>query len=274
MNRQASLPSPRNALEKNFFSFVNGPDWAKGDGWTLVFSALQTILLRHSKWTMEEPILWGKKFRRDFFVSSKVVTDLIVQDLESSDDGSFLKERGPGLLLALDGNRPLPPPLFDQNNHIHGDVKHTALSAAAQIRDGWQAGYYAQGFTVLDQCHSLLSYVPSESTSNKILELISPQWNRNNIREWLTLPGTEAPEFRVTMTHSGQITEPCDIGPGLDTIFYHVFGYKLFLIWEGSPINYQIIRRRQVYYHLLDLDWCLENLEGLKVCPHKVLTSR
>lgn len=205
---------------------------------------------------------WHEGSRRSFTHSSEMIAQIVIEDIESSPETSFLVKRGPGLSLASNGVRIL----IEESNRDQTRIKHLALSTAKKIRDCWVEDPCTDSFVIPEQPSSLLEYILSEEASQSIAENKIHRLLQEQGSQWLTRPPSwETLEFCATMTHAGHIIPPRDVGPGLDNMIWHVFGYKLLIVWEGSVKNYETIRRRNVYYHDMDLGWCLENLFGLKL---------
>jgi hypothetical protein len=114
--------------------------------------------------------------------------------------------------------------------------------------------------------YAVLGYPLPGNVAEHIKDLIGlPECYQSFLPRWQTL-GSGLPELVVTITNSGNLTVPHVDSPGLQSDVYHVFGRKLWFVWDDSDENNEIMMNRTIGYDAIDLEWCYTNLKGLKVC--------
>jgi hypothetical protein len=114
--------------------------------------------------------------------------------------------------------------------------------------------------------YSVIAYPLPGKVGEQMNELIGlPRTYGSSHPRWQTLRSGLI-ELTATITNAGHITDAHVDNPGMQSDVYHIFGRKLWFLWEDSDENNEIMMKRTVAYDNIDLDWCYENLSGLKVC--------
>lgn len=113
----------------------------------------------------------------------------------------------------------------------------------------------------------VIAYPLSGSYGKKIADWIGLPtfYPQNLIPRWQRMAKSRCPELVVTLTNTGHVTHAHIDNPCLQADVYHVFGRKLWFIWADCDHNTQQMMRFSGDYDDIDVEWCYENLIGLKV---------
>jgi hypothetical protein len=115
---------------------------------------------------------------------------------------------------------------------------------------------------------AVIAYPLSGFTGKQIVDCIGLPlfYPQQAFPRWQQMRKSKCPELVVTITNAGHITNPHIDNPCLQSDVYHVFGRKLWFIWDDCDHNTTQMIRWSGDYDAIDLDWCYNNLTGLKVC--------
>jgi hypothetical protein len=115
---------------------------------------------------------------------------------------------------------------------------------------------------------AVIAYPLSGSYGKQIADWIGlpPCYPQQAIPRWQQMRKSKCPELVVTITNAGHVTNPHIDNPCLQSDVYHVFGRKLWFIWDDCDHNTTQMMQWSDDYDAIDLDWCYKHLTGLKVC--------
>ena len=115
---------------------------------------------------------------------------------------------------------------------------------------------------------AVIAYPLSGSNGKKIAEWIGtpPSYPEQQIPRWQRMKISKSPELVVTITNAGHLTNAHIDNPGLQSDVYHIFGRKLWFLWDDCDENTEKMKNRSGHYNEIDLEWCCLNLVKLKVC--------
>jgi hypothetical protein len=115
---------------------------------------------------------------------------------------------------------------------------------------------------------AVIAYPLSGSTGKQIADWIGlpPFYPEQAIPRWQRMRKSKSPELVVTITNAGHLTNAHIDNPCLRSDVYHVFGRKLWFIWDDCDHNTKEMMNWSGNYDDIDLYWCYEHLIGLKVC--------
>jgi hypothetical protein len=113
--------------------------------------------------------------------------------------------------------------------------------------------------------HAVIAFPLSGDVGERIKNMIGlPKCYESTQPQWQTLASGKA-ELVATITNAGHFTGAHIDNPALQADVYHIFGRKLWFLWEDSDHNMEKVMARTIEYDDIDLEWCFKNLTGLKV---------
>lgn len=260
------IPGSSNAREQAFYNFVHGfIQRAKDPYWNNFLSLLLIIFENKNKWEFAPPHAWSDDGIHVFSEGSEEIAKIFISDIRTVPD-YFISSSTSTTSISIDG---CPVNSLNERFKSTSSWRRTIVNAAQAIFDTHNLdplGYFS-GVSVPKERTSIVGYVLSsegvgELTDGNYPEYFNdePGFSWNGIVEY-----SSRMQIFLTATYAGNITHPHEDDPGVDSMIWHLFGIKLWLIWDASAENYQILLEKEGHNKASDLRWCLENLKGLKV---------
>jgi hypothetical protein len=257
----SKCPPPADEAERNLYAYLQFfMDQEPSDDWFYVMDCLITIFKNRDKWDVVSTSRWEEGGLYTFSGEVADIIKIVTEDLGGSRDRN-VKSVPSKTCITMRGE-----PIFDTDLTIRR-WRNYLTNTIDKVVKGYMEN--PQGDPNSHQLleTSIVGYVLSFNAIEAIHGGAEPEyfgdktmmWNRSSWEDQ-----GNSMEVYVTATHAGHITYIHEDGPAMESMVWHILGIKLWVVWDGSIENYEILNSKHKPWEI-PLDWAFENLKGAKV---------
>lgn len=257
--------------ETEFYQFLHEFLPERSESWAEVVEFLLCIFQNRDKWDMEATFTWDEEGEDTFEYTAKEITELVEEDFQSSPYRDIDVNLSEISVLHRNIAASKQPELWSTEKKW----RDLLSDAIRDIREDYLRNPvgYSNEETVLGT--TIFGHMLGRETVRKIGD--EPQYFNDSTFRWARSKrqgSKDLMELWVTATCAGQVTAPHEDGPGPEAMIFHIFGIKLWVIWDGNEENQQTLSNHRTPWRI-DIKWAMKNLRGAKVrismVPHYTL---
>jgi hypothetical protein len=233
--------------------------------WEEFARALIIIMKNRPKWEFCETETWDSDGEFTFQQNAREVVELVKKEF-SACPYSSIDPKGSHVSMCEAGE------LVTQD-HRFAKNEATWRETLLETIDDISRGYYQNPSATIGPVdmqsleRSIIGYTLWRNTAQELTKWSEPCYFSDPTLQFARSKktgATDAMEIWLTATAAKQVTHPHEDGPGMEAMIWHVFGIKLWVIWDGSLHNQQALSDAPMPWQL-DFEWAFQCLEGAKV---------
>jgi hypothetical protein len=233
--------------------------------------SLVTIFQNREKWEVLQTRKWDEGGLDTFSVDGREISLIILRDLETCRDRN-IQSASSGTSMTLDG---IPVNDKDSRFSHKGSWRQRLVQTMTGVMEGHDRNPSGDPQIRDNVYSSIIGYVLSSNATVEVNGGLEPNYFGNEKVVWNRSAWQDqgdVMEVYVTATCSGHITNVHEDGPALDSMIWHVYGIKLWVVWDGTLENYEILKSKGDC-SALSLEWTFNNLKDPKVSVHIIRNS-